>query len=44
MANDTQTELQVIVLAKMMMKHSVSVANNQNRAAETITANTELVL
>lgn len=31
MAKDTQTELQVIVLAKRMMKHSISMANNQNR-------------
>jgi len=28
---DTQNELQVIVLAKRMMKHSISMANNQNR-------------
>ena len=32
MAKDTQTELQVIVLAKRMMKHSISMANNQNRS------------
>lgn len=31
MAKDTQTELQVIVLAKRMMKHSIAMANNQNR-------------
>lgn len=31
MTKDTQTELQVIVLAKRMMKHSISMANNQNR-------------
>lgn len=31
MANNTQNELQVIVLAKRMMKHSILMANNQNR-------------
>lgn len=31
MANNTQNELQVVVLAKRMMKHSILMANNQNR-------------
>lgn len=31
MTKDTQNELQVIVLAKRMMKHSIMLANNQNR-------------
>lgn len=31
MADNTQNELQVIVLAKRMMKHSILMANNQNR-------------
>ena len=31
MTKSTQNELQVIVLAKRMMKHSIMLANNQNR-------------